>query len=160
EGHTHDFLLTSLAHPVLYARRVFPATVYSLYSVVELDERISTSPHSTKLAAVGRTVPRGRLPPWVFCTITKTPRQPGSGGGSEFVLTTFPVIVTIAVGFVSNRGYEDLSKGAAEVGRANAGRLAQVRGARARRARRGTRTQRPPCVNASPMLPRRRRPSL
>ncbi len=29
--------------PVLYARGVFPAAVYSLYSVVELDERISTS---------------------------------------------------------------------------------------------------------------------
>jgi hypothetical protein len=64
--------------------------MYSLYPSVELDERISTSPHSTKLAAVGRTVRRGWLPPWVFCTITKTPRQPGLGARVRLRSDNFP----------------------------------------------------------------------
>src|SRR5262249_50941091 len=132
---------------------VFPATVYSLYSVVELDERTSTSPDSTKLAAVANRSAWAGFRPGSSARSPRRRASRGSGGGSEFIMTTFPVIVTTAVGFVLIRGYEGLSKGAAEVGRADAGRLAQMRGARARRARRAgpehndlpARTLRPCC---------------
>src|SRR5262249_23544578 len=124
EGHTHGFLLTSLAHPVLYAQGCFRQRLLPLLRC-RTGRADFDVPDSRKLEAVGGE--RFGVAGFRLGSSARSPRRRASrvsGGGSEFILTTFPVIVTTAVGFVLNRDYGDLSKGAAEVGRADAGRLA------------------------------------